>query len=193
MEVIQIKPTDIVGALPALLQYIFPGFVGMSIYTKITGTKQDNSTLWVMSGVLSYISVVIVANYVDPNANALGAGLLCILFNVAGAIVLGYLRNTVWVRDYCAEHLHVTTANGTISQFVDWEEGSNVAVYLKGDDQHFFVGHVRTVGDGSGDGRLCIYQPRRYAPDGELLYSHEGEDVYMIFSLSDVHYLKLQN
>lgn len=87
----------------------------------------------------------------------------------------------------------MTPVDETISNVVDWENGSNACVYVKSEDC-FFVGHVKTVGDGKGDGWICLSTPIKYDITGNELYSHEDDEgAYITIPLSDVRYIEIFN
>lgn len=89
--------------------------------------------------------------------------------------------------------LGITLIEETISNVIDWEHGSNAEVYLKGED-FYFLGHVRTVGDGEGDGRICLAAPIKYNLERQELESdRDNPDTYVIFSLDDIQYIKIIN
>lgn len=162
----------------------------------ITKRAFSTTSVWVWSCVISFVTLSIV-NTISLRFNC---GLqvwqtcaICIGIDVIAGIGISIIFRAKWFKRALRMCWAITPVDETISNIIDWEHGSNASIYLNS-ESCFFVGHIITVGDGAGDGWICISAPIKCGLDGHEIYSHENDkDVYMTFPLTDVKYIKIVN
>lgn len=191
--------TDIIAfvdALPHLLKYIIPGYITLLIVYFLTNKKPGANSQWILSGVISYVTVVLLeycAYLRDKPWISWGLIVSCVLIDaILGIVYSKFIQSTFW-RTYVSKYFGIATRKETISYFVDWENGSNVHIVLKTMDQQI-LGHIKTVGDGENDdGMICISEPVLSDEYGNEIYSREGENVHMIIPIADIKFIEIIN
>lgn len=178
-----------------ILKYIVPGATTLLVIYFLSNRKFETSTQWVLSGVISFVTIAILELGADIRgvpwieSGLVVAAVLCDL-----CFGFGYTKliRSEWWKSCVAQNFGVITRKGTISYFIDWENGSNVRIVLKTMDEQI-LGHIKTVGDGDGDGMISVSEPVVFNNDGEELYSREGENIHMIIPIADIKYIEIIN
>lgn len=182
--------------MPYIFQYVVPGYIFIRIWGAITQRKLSGTSVWIWSCIISFVTLVAIQVCVSTADVALAVWQSCALSIAADAIVslvCALVYRTKLFQKLTLHLFGITPIDDTISNVIDWEKGSNAEVYLK-TEECFFLGHVRTVGDGDGDGWICLSAPIKYSLDNRELFNYETRpDVYITIPLSDAKYVKIIN
>lgn len=178
------------------MQYLVPGYLCVCILHALTQREFSSTAKWVWSAVISFLIISLVHcifGWINASASFWMTLSVCIILGVVFGFIIGCIYQSQWFQQKTASVLGITLIEETISNFVDWEHGSNAEIHLKGED-FYFLGHVRTVGDGEGDGRICLSAPIKYNLDGQELESDcDSPNTYVILPLEDIQYIKIIN
>lgn len=160
-------------------------------------TDFSSTSIFVWSAVISFVTIAAIQAIQSCMAISFGYGMvpvLCVAADALAGLVCAIFRSSsAWV--FISRKIFgVSPEFGTISSVVNWNKGSNAAVYLKTEDC-FFVGHIIIVGDDrDGDGMICLSAPAQYASDGTIIHdSSSRENIYVTIPLRDVKYIRIDS
>lgn len=179
--------------IPEILQYIVPGYLGIRTTLLFNGAKKISLELpiWVGSCVVSYVTLSFVNLFVTVNIWVIN--IICILLDVTVGVIVGITVRKYKVKSWLLKFCNITPVNETISNAINWDAGAVLLVTLKSENASF-KGFVHTVGDGDGDGWICISEPVKYDKYGNEVYSHIGEErTFLTIPLNDIRYVKIFN
>ncbi len=180
---------------PDILRFVIPGFFCVKIVGVIAAKKISSATLWIWSIAISYISVSIV-----EAVNAVCgwhmapwyAHLWYVIVSVAIGVTAGVLYRLQFIETVCNKLLGITTHETGLGHVVDWKNGSNLMIYLKGEDA-MFLGHAVTTGD-ENDQSICIRAPIKYDLNGNELFNHETDnDISIVVDKENIKYIMVCN
>jgi hypothetical protein len=186
--VIIINWAEFIKQIPDVLQYVVPGYMALSLFSWLTDIKVQATPKWIWSGLWSFVTVSIIKTWFGE-IELWPLVTCCVIIDVLIAAICGSFVASGWWRDYIAEHFGLTASDSLISQYIDWENGTNVSVYLKS-ERACFYGPIKTVGEPDFSGAICIENPTKYDLDGNELYSHD-DGVIIAIPMSDVMYIKI--
>lgn len=178
-----------------ILQYFVPGCLGLLIVSRFTNLKIKDLNFAVLSIVYSYASYVCIgAIHEDLLEKPVIMSAVSIIVCLIVAIILVAIFNSKFVQD-CLVRLFHTNLNTTIwDDVIDYKEGTNLKVYLKGKD-YYFIGAYRYHEENTGDPYFAISgysKIDRKSGDTDVMIDHDGEhNRYMVFKFSDVEYIEV--
>lgn len=178
------------------MQYLVPGYLCVCILHALTQRKFSSTAKWVWSAVISFLTISLIHcifDYFDVNASFWLTLMACIILGIVSGFIIGCIYQLQGFQQKTASIFGITLIEETISNVVDWKNGSNAEVHLKGKN-FYFLGHIKTVGDGEGDGRICLSAPIKYDSEGQELESDcDSPNTYVILPLEDIQYIKIIN
>lgn len=179
--------------MPNILKYFVPGFIFVSLFVVGVDKKPTKPTCYIWSCVISFITIsmleAITILSVDDGVSWALIFIAIVIDAIVAVILSGVVRSNNW-KEWVSTNFGATSTDATISYFVDWKNGTNALIALKTEECQF-AGAIDTVGDGDGDGMICLYDPIKFNMAGDEIYSHEGEGVRIIIPIEDIKYIKL--
>ena len=179
MEAINIENIEfILQNIPTVLQYWLPGYWAILLFSFCCSKKIDKKATLILSVVLSYLSMSVIQSvHQIDNIFVLSSISFALLTLISVTLFHKTPNDTIW-RD-----------------IIDFKEGSNLKVYLKGKD-YYLVGHYKNCeerGDASwfalsafftGDIKTGAVIDDKYK---------DNDNVLITFRLSDVDHIEIFN
>ena len=195
MEAINIENIEfILQNIPTVLQYWLPGYWAILLFSFCCSKKIDKKATLILSVVLSYLSMSVIQSVHQIDNIFVLSSISFALLTLISVIVAGIFSSKRFKKSLVT--LFHKTPNDTIwRDIIDFKEGSNLKVYLKGKD-YYLVGHYKNCeerGDASwfalsafftGDIKTGAVIDDKYK---------DNDNVLITFRLSDVDHIVIFN
>lgn len=176
--------------LPEILQFYIPGFIFLSIIIGICQYKISISTKTVISCVCSFIFV--------SGIRVIGASniwsvffIACVVSLVLG-ITIALLAKSKRFNGLLIKIFGMTVYSDIWDNIYDYDNGTNLKIYLKGKD-YYFIGHLKSQENNGKDSWVCISKPQQFeiGTDKKIYGQEENNRAMLVFNLQDVDYMEV--
>ena len=192
---------DIINILPVIFQYVVPGYFCISFYSFLYAKKpSENSYIWksciisfVLLSIVQFLRLVSPFNIIPNNP----------FLNVFASIVLGIVLIGIiycllaqeWFQNLITFLFGKSIFENVLEYAIDYEEGSNVKVYLK-NKNYYIMGHFKFCEEKGEDSWIVVSAFSKREVASNLLCANEPDhtndsDVKMIVRLKDIEYMEI--
>lgn len=155
-----------------------------------------------MSCVVSYVLITMVS-FIRANTgldssmpdNALINSAISILMGTVLALLAAYIFSRKWFSNVLVRIFHKTTNEDIWHDVIDWENGSNLKVYLK-DKDYYLIGHQKNFEEKGEESWLAISAFGKFDRTTNENYKEEpsylgDESVIYTVRLSDIEHVEI--
>lgn len=185
-----------------ILQYIVPGFVCCILFKYTISNKKENKSLLIMSCVISYLLLSVVSllriKYfrILPDTPIINSALSTFIGTIF-TIILSIICNNKYFKTITVKLFHKTPHNDIWRDVLDFENGSNLKVYLK-DKDYYIIGHHFNHEENGNDSWLALNGFAKIDKNTNLYYKNEpryndgqNESVIITVRLSDIEHIEI--
>lgn len=182
------------------MQYIVPGYVCYLIFKFTVSKKDDHKSVLIISCVISYLLLTLVSlirfNFIIKLPDTA-------LFNSAISSIVGVILTTLisivynhkWFKKLTVKLFHKTPYNSIWRDVIDFEEGSNLKVYLKG-KKYYIIGHHKYHEEKDDDSWLVLSAFAKIDVKTNENYKDEpsfldNENVVITVRFSDIEHIEI--
>lgn len=182
--------------MPQLLQYLVPGYLCILIFKSLTSRKIGTNITILMGCVISFVTIGIlqlVSVRITPLTEFWVLCIVACCLDAIVGIIAAYLFRHQRFKQVFVKCFAVTPDGSAISNVVDWENGSNVKVYLH-DTDYYLLGHLFSLENNGANSWMCLHSPMKCHLDGTTFYSQaDNDDAYLSLPLTSVLYMEIIN
>lgn len=155
-----------------------------------------------MACVVSYILIAAVS-FIRANStfistmpnNALINSAISIFIGTILALLCAYIFSRKWFSNVLVRLFHKTTNESIWHDVIDWENGSNLKIYIK-DKDYYLIGHQKNFEEKGEESWLAISAFGKFDKNTNKNYSNEpsyldDEDVIYVIRLSDIEHVEI--
>lgn len=176
--------------IPAIMMYLVPGFVGITIYRLLMALRLNVTTIWVNSAVVSFICVSFLQWKFAQGWTTWSVCCVSILLCAMGGAVLALWLRHPKCSDVLRSKFGISAFDSVIQDAVDYQHGSVALIRLKNDPREY-RGYVLAVSDAqSAQQWISIEDPCCFTEDDQVVWKTPTEDTAstyrMVLPLSEI-------
>lgn len=180
----------VIEKIPAVMMYLVPGYVGLTIFRLLMTLRLNATTIWVNSAVLSFISVTVLRWGTSSDCTQWDICLASILLCAFCGAILAMLCRSPKFTGLLQGIFGIGVYDSVLQDAIDYQHGSAVVITLKNDTGEY-RGYVSAVSDSlSSQQWISIESPCYFDASGQLLWensqSSENYVCRMAFPLDEV-------
>ena len=137
-----------------LLQYVIPGYWATLLFKFFCSKKADGLTVFILSCVLSYLSITIITIFHEFDNALVLSGISFLLLTVI-TIIASMVYSSQRFKKLLIRIFHRTPNKDIWLDVLDLSGGSNLQVYLKGKD-YYLRGHYKVHEEKGEDSWFAI-------------------------------------
>lgn len=188
--------------IPKLLQYFIPGYWALFIFKYFTSKKISNYITNIMACVISYIlisflfllRIKIKLLELIPDTPISNSGIAIILGTIF-SIVLSILFTCKWFSKLMVVLFHKTLNEDIWRDVLDFQNGSNLKIYLKSED-YYVIGHHKNLEEKGEESWITLSGFAKYNKKTNKNYMNEPSYIddnsvtYMI-RIADIEHIEI--
>ena len=188
-----------INNIPLILQYFVPGICCIALYNYSGNYSVSAKYKIVYSIVISYalqalVAVVRIKWFKNIPSTTLVNSALAIIFGAMFVIGINLLYRFEKTKNILIFIFHNTPTKKSWDNIIDYENGSNLKVYIKEKD-YYYIGHYRDLDD---SGNLVLRAFAKFSTETNKLYANEPEhlndsDAYILINMEDVEHIEVFN
>lgn len=178
--------------IPTVLQYFLPGYWAVILFSFLNSKKIDRKMILVLSCLFSYLSITLISLFKQIDNTLVLSGVSFMVLTVL-VIVISILYSAKWFKKVLVKLFHKTPHSDIWSDILEFDKGSNLKVYFKGNDVGV-IGHHVVHEEKGNDSWFAISAPIKFNVDTEKTIddsNKDNEDVIVTFRLSDVEHIEV--
>lgn len=196
-----IEINKIIQNIPTILQYFVPGFIGIKIISRLISKKIENTYLFILSCVYSYVFISLIGLF---NAcvkwsildNTLAISAIAIILCVIASCIISRVIKSPKIKKSILNIFHCTLNDDIWADILNYEVGSNLKVYLK-DKDYFIIGQYRLNEDKGEDSWFALsgYVKCDVKTNDPIETDNHLNDtnIFITFRLKDVEHIEVFN
>ena len=192
----------ILDNIPLLLQYVVPGYWSLFLLTYFSSKKISKTTFNVLSCVVSFILLSIVAvlretklfQVIDIQNTAIINSAISIIIGSIASICISIVFTSKWFNNIMTTGFHKTLNNNIWDDVIDFQNGSNLKVYIK-DKDYYVIGAFRILEEKnepwialSGFGKFTKETNEPYKEEPSYI---DDDTIFFMIRLSDVEHVEI--
>ncbi len=179
-------------SIPIILQYFLPGYWSIILFSFFTSKKTDRKMILVLSCLFSYLSITLISLFRQIDNTLILSGVSFIVLTVL-SIAVSILYSTKWFKNILVSLFHKTPHNDIWRDVLEFDKGSNLKVYFKGNNIGLVGHHV--VHEEKGDNSwFAISAPIKFDIITDEIIddrNKDNESIIVTFRLSDVEHIEI--
>ncbi len=174
----------------------------MFIFRYFCSKKMSDYMMNLMSCVVSYILITIIS-FIRANItfissmpdNALINSAIAIFMGTILAFLIAFIVSRKWFSNVMVRLFHKTANEDIWRDVIDWENGSNLKIYLK-DKDYYLIGHQKNLEEKGEESWLAISAFGKFDKETNKNYKEEpshldDESVIYTVRLSDIEHVEI--
>lgn len=182
------------------MQYIVPGYVALSVLSFTLSKKTDTKNTLLFSCVISYVllslvSIIRIKWFKQiPDTAIINSG-LSIIIGILLVCLIAVLSQRQWVKKLTVKLFHKTLNDDIWRDVLDLENGSNLKVYLKGQD-YYVIGHHKNHEENGENSWIALSAFAKFDKATNKNYKNEPSyldrnDIIITLRLSDIEHIEI--
>ena len=185
-----------------ILQYVLPGYWSVFLFKYFTSKKCSKELTIVISCVVSYILIALIA-LVRPELAFIKEIPNIAIINSGIAIIVGTIISMILAFIFCTKTFskilvflfHKTPNEDIWRDILDLKEGSNLKIYLR-DKDYYIIGHHKNHEEKGEDSWIAVSAFGKFDVETNENYTEEpsfldDENVVYTVRLSDVEHIEI--
>lgn len=183
-----------------VLQYIVPGLWCIILFNFIMSKKSNEKATVMLSCVISYVLLTIVTllrtRYFKtlPDTPLLNSGIGLIIGTISIIIII-ILSQRKWFKKILVTLFHKTLNNDIWRDVLDFENGSNLKVYIK-DKDYYIIGHYKNHEEKGDDSWLALNAFAKFEKETNKNYKKEpsyldNEAIIVTIRFRDIEHIEI--
>lgn len=194
--------TLIIENIPNLLQYYVPGYWTILIFRYLGSKKVSNSIMNIMSCVISYVFISVIAllrvlielPFSVPNTPIINSS-IAIILGTFFAIIVALIFSCKWFSKLTVWLFHKTPNEDIWRDVLDLRNGSNLKIYIK-DADYYVIGHHKNHEEKDGDSWLAVSAFAKFHKTSNTPYRNEpsylnDKNVIYTIRFSDIEHIEI--
>lgn len=165
-----------------------------------TSKKTNEKSIVVLSCIISYILLAIVSLFRVkffiwlPNNAIINSG-ISIIFGTIIICIFSILVNRKWFKRIIVKLFHKTINESIWRDVLDFENGSNLKIYLKNKD-YYIIGHLKNIEEKDDNSWIALNSFAKFDINTNQNYKQEPsyidrEKVTIVIRLSDIEHIEI--
>lgn len=192
----------LLDSIPKVLQYFIPGYWSLFIFRYFCSKRMSNYMMNLMSCVVSYILMAIITFMrvkigfllLIPD-NALVNSAIAIFMGTVLSICIALIVSRKWFSNVMVYWFHKTTNDDIWREVINWNDGSNLKIYLK-DQEYYLIGHQKNMEEKGEESWIAISAFGKFDKKTNENYREEpsyldDENVIYTVRLSDIEHMEI--
>lgn len=179
----------LIEKLPALLVYLIPGYIGITVFRLLMALKLNATTIWVNSAVLSFVSMAFLQWKFPQLLSIWNLCVVSILLCSIGGIVMAAICRHPKLDQVLRSKFGIGVFDSVIQDTIDYQNGSAAVITLKNDPGEY-RGYVIAVSDATSVQQwISIANPCYFDHQGQLVWERpdqQGLTSKMVFPLNEI-------
>lgn len=192
----------ILDNIPKILQYFVPGYWTIFLFKHLCSKNISNYMMNLMACVVSYIFLTVISflrlnikplSYMPDTA--LINSILAIIMGTILSLLLSFIIYSKWFSKLTVYFFHKTPNENIWEDVIDWENGSNLKIYLK-NKKYYLLGHLENIEEKGNDSLIAISAFAKFDVKTNENYKNESSylndnDAICVIRFSDVEHIEI--